>query len=178
MHALHPSLETPSHLTEKGFTAIELMVVVSIDAILAALAAPGLTPLFERSRVRSAADDLTFTIYYARSEAIKRGGSVTIEALGGWGDGGTVVHTRGGVATNLQTSPAASKVAMTQSSATSTLHADRWGMISETSGGAPTVGINFLLHLSGKSTTDASVIRLCIAGSGRVAQGKQGASCP
>lgn len=178
MHALRPSLETPSHLTQKGFTAIELMVVVSIVAILTALAAPSFTPLFERWRVRSAADELTSTIYYVRSEAIKRGGGLTIEALGGWGDGWRVVHTRGGVAANRQTSPAASKVAMTQSSATSTLYADRWGMISETSGGAPTVGMNLLLHPTGKSTTDASAIRLCIAGSGRVAQVKQGASCP
>lgn len=178
MHMLRPSLETPHNLTQNGFTAIELMVVVSIVAILAALATPSFTPLIERWRVRSAAEDLTSTIYYARSEAIKRGGGITVEALGEWGDGWRVVHTRGGMTTNLQTSPAAPKVTMTQSSAASTLYADRWGMISETSGGAPVIGMNFSLHPSGKSTTDTSAIRLCVGGSGRVAQIKQGASCP
>lgn len=88
MHMLRPSLETPHNLTQNGFTAIELMVVVSIVAILAALATPSFTPLIERWRVRSAAEDLTSTIYYARSEAIKRGGGITVEALGEWGMAG------------------------------------------------------------------------------------------
>ena len=62
----------------RGFTAIELMVVVAILAILAALAAPSFTPLIENWRVRQATGDLQSTLYYARSEAIKRGGGVVL----------------------------------------------------------------------------------------------------
>ena len=65
----------------RGFTAIELMVVVAIMAVLAALAAPSFTPLMEGWRVRQATEALQSTIFYARSEAIKRGGNVAIQKL-------------------------------------------------------------------------------------------------
>ena len=75
---------TPSYQARQfatGFTAIELMVVVSIVAILAALAAPSFSPLIENWRVRESAEQLQSTLYYARSEAIKRGGQVLIQKI-------------------------------------------------------------------------------------------------
>lgn len=77
----------------QGFTAIELMVVVSIVAILAAIAAPSFTPLIETWRVRAATEQLRSTLYYARSEAIKRGGRVVIQKLGNNGSCTTAVNT-------------------------------------------------------------------------------------
>ena len=68
-------------LKQHGFTLIELMVTVSILAVIAMIAAPSFTHLIERWRVRSAAEALQSTIYYARSEAIKRGGGITISAI-------------------------------------------------------------------------------------------------
>lgn len=65
-------------LSTRGFTTIELMVVVAILAVLAALAAPSLLPTMERWRVRQAAEELTASYAFARSEAIKRGGNVTL----------------------------------------------------------------------------------------------------
>ena len=161
----------------RGFTLLEVMVVVAIIAVLAALAGPSFIPVIERWRVRSAAEELTATFYYARSEAIKRGGGIAIDATGGWGQGWKVTHTQGGATTDLQVSPAPSKTAMVQNSNKDKLYVDRWGMLSETSGGAPTA-MNILLYPTGKSTTDSSAIRLCIAGGGRIAQMKQGAACP
>jgi type IV fimbrial biogenesis protein FimT len=163
-----------------GFTAIELMVVVSILGVLAALAGPSFTPLIERWRVRSAAEDLISTLYYARSEAIKAGGDITIDATGGWDKGWKVTHTQGGTTTERQVSPAPNKLTVVQSGSSSKvkLYADRWGMLSETKGGAPTAGLNFLIYPNGKTTTDISAIRLCVSTGGRIAQTKQGAACP
>lgn len=62
-----------------GFTAIEFLVTVAIVGVLAALAAPSFTPLIERWRVRQAVEAMTSTLYYARAEAIKRGGRVGIQ---------------------------------------------------------------------------------------------------
>jgi type IV fimbrial biogenesis protein FimT len=159
---------------QRGFTAIELMVTLAVLAVLAAIAAPSFTPLIERWRVRQATEDLQSTLYYARSEAIKRGGGVTIAAAaGGWADGWTVAGGGG----TLQQTAAPTKVTVTQSASKTTLYVDRWGMLSESSGGAPTA-MNILLYPAGKATTDVSAIRLCIAGGGRIAQVQHGAACP
>lgn len=167
----------PGGAASRGFTAIELMVVVAIVAVLAALAAPSFTPLIERWRVRDAAENLTSTLYYARSEAIKRGGGIAIDASGGWGQGWKVTHTQGAITTDLRASSAPTKVTMTQSNSKTIIYIDRWGMISEASGGAP-AAMNFPLYPAGKTATDANAIRLCVAGGGRIMQMKQGAACP
>jgi type IV fimbrial biogenesis protein FimT len=177
MHASHTLLGTLRPPRQRGFTAVELMVVVAIVAILAALAAPSFTPLIERWRVRSAAEDLTATLYYARSEAIKRGGGVAIDATAGWDQGWKVTHTEGGTTTDLQVSEAPRKVTMTQSGGVNMLYFDRWGMLSETSGGAPALGMSILLQPDGKTATDISAIRMCIVSGGRIEQKKHGEAC-
>ncbi len=61
-----------------GFTLIEVLVAVAIVAILGMLAAPNFTGLMARSNVRSISSDLGSDISYARAEAIRLGGSVSI----------------------------------------------------------------------------------------------------
>ena len=160
---------------QHGFTAIELMVVVAIVAVLAALAGPSFTPLIERWRVRDAAESLTSTLYYARSEAIKRGGGIAIDATGGWDQGWKVTHTENAITTDLKVNTAPPKIVATHSNGKFVLYVDRWGMLSETSGGPPSQ-VDLLLKPTGKLDTDFSAIRLCVVG-GRIAQKTKGDAC-
>jgi len=61
-----------------GFTLIELMITVSVAAILLSVAAPSFRDTVVRNRLTTATNEFMATINYARSEAIKSGKSVTI----------------------------------------------------------------------------------------------------
>lgn len=78
-------------LRMRGFTLVELMVVIAILAIGASLAMPEFSRMVAQNQVRSAAFDLYASIVKARSEAIARNGTVTLAAAtGGWAAGWTV----------------------------------------------------------------------------------------
>lgn len=55
----------------RGFTLVELMVVVAIVAILAVMAAPSYRDMIDRYRLRAATDDLVSVISNARVNAVK-----------------------------------------------------------------------------------------------------------
>jgi type IV fimbrial biogenesis protein FimT len=158
----------------RGFTIIELMVTVAVIAVLAAIAAPSFNPLIERWRVRQITEELQSTLYFARSEAIKRGGGITIDATGGWDQGWKVTHTQAG---DLQFFTAPSKVVLTQNNSKPKIFVDRWGMLSEINGGAATA-MNFLLYPTDKNDNDHNAIRLCVSSGGRILQKSAGAACP
>ena len=63
---------------QSGFTAIELMVVIAIVAILASLAVPSFQGLIASSTLTSTTNDLIATLARARSDAIRRGKRVTV----------------------------------------------------------------------------------------------------
>jgi type IV fimbrial biogenesis protein FimT len=65
----------------KGFSLIELMVVVGIMGIVMAIAVPGLKDLMAGQRVQSAAYDLMNSVIFARSEAGKRNATISIKAV-------------------------------------------------------------------------------------------------
>ena len=73
------------------------------------------TPLIERWRVRQATENLVSTIHFARSEAIKRGGGITIDATGGWNTGWKITHTENGTTTDLQVIAGPSNLTLVQS---------------------------------------------------------------
>jgi type IV fimbrial biogenesis protein FimT len=64
----------PSH----GFTLVELLVVVSITGILLMVAIPSLRAIVERNAVASNVNSFVGSVNQARSEAIKRSGTVTM----------------------------------------------------------------------------------------------------
>jgi type IV fimbrial biogenesis protein FimT len=62
----------------RGFTMIELMIVVALGAIVLALAAPSFTTTLAKKRMEGVASELGTDIQYARSEAVQRNASIRI----------------------------------------------------------------------------------------------------
>lgn len=61
-----------------GFTIIEIMIVVAIAAILATVAVPSYISLMDDNKTGSVADELSQSLFLARSAAIKAGAPVII----------------------------------------------------------------------------------------------------
>lgn len=69
---------TSKPIEQLGFTLIELMVVIALVAILAALAVPSWTQVKTRNAVRTAVNDYILSMQFARSEAVRINSPVTI----------------------------------------------------------------------------------------------------
>lgn len=84
-----------------GFTAVELMTVLAILAIVAVTMGPQLRPLIGLVQLRMASYDLTSDLLLARSEALKRTAAVRVAPRSGtaWTSGWSV--TTSGVDTPL-----------------------------------------------------------------------------
>lgn len=81
---------------QRGVTLIELLVTMSILAILLAIAGPSFVAMIQDNRRATRINDLVTALNYARSEAIKRGDEVSVcrsasgtgcAAAGGWEQG-------------------------------------------------------------------------------------------
>ncbi|CAN7317178.1 hypothetical protein ASF16_02990 [Acidovorax sp. Leaf78] len=178
------------------------MVVVSILAILTALALPSFRPLMERWRVREAAENLQSTIYFARSEAIKRSGSVIIEkspnsgpcttatANNQWGCGWNVFFDADGngtqgacIAANnpnectLQVVAAPTRISINLPGNSGKISVDRWGMLSHTGGANAPTAMFFDLMPQGKTLADSNAARICVSSGGRITRKMGNEAC-
>jgi type IV fimbrial biogenesis protein FimT len=85
------TISSPSRFAPGGFTLVELLVTISIAAILLTLAVPSFSTLILNQQVRVSAGDLQTSLFYARSEAIKRAADVSVVPAGGdWKNGWSV----------------------------------------------------------------------------------------
>lgn len=166
---------------QRGFTMIETMVVVAIMATLMTLAAPSLTPIVEGWRVRQAAEGLLSTMYFARSEAVKRNGNVIIRkepstdtsactaGTGNtdWGSGWFVfvdADSNGvldGGEEVLQRFASPTNVSVTRTGGGNCIEINRWGLVN---GVLPSFG----MKPYGKAETETSVRGICMSSGGRI----------
>lgn len=163
-----------------GFAVIELLVAIVIVGVLSAIAAPNLRPLIESWRVRQATEQLQSTLYYARSEAIKRGGNVVIQKIANntngcttasgnrdWDCGWTVCEDTNGNGTCnvnepvLQRVDAPSNVQITRTGGAASIKFNRWGFVDGT-------WLGFSLVPLDKPTTHPGARGLCMSSGGRI----------
>lgn len=72
-------MNLPHAHSDHGFTLIELMVTISVLAILLALAVPSFVDFAERSALRGVADNIVGVIANAKEDAIKRDSLVRVD---------------------------------------------------------------------------------------------------
>jgi type IV fimbrial biogenesis protein FimT len=78
--------------TRRGFTLIEMMVTVSIAAIMLGIGVPAFRDFIAGQKVKTTSQDLMTALVIARSEAIKRNANVTMAPVTAdtWVSGWTV----------------------------------------------------------------------------------------
>jgi type IV fimbrial biogenesis protein FimT len=63
---------------QRGFTLLELMLVVTIAGLLLGFGVPAMADYFRNARLTAAANDVMHALHFTRSEAIKRRQRVTL----------------------------------------------------------------------------------------------------
>lgn len=164
----------------KGFSAIELMTALTAIAIISALAIPSFSIFIEKLRVEGTAKELQATLYFARSEAIKRGGQVAIQKIinntgdcktaitnRDWDCGWIVCHDTNdnGVCNTseptLQRVGTLAKVHVSRTGGSYSIKFNRWGLVD----GA---WLGFSIVPQNKSITHPGARGVCMSSGGRI----------
>jgi type IV fimbrial biogenesis protein FimT len=83
---------------ERGFNMTELVVTMSVAAILATIAVPSFNGIIANQRAKTLSSALYATLAKARSSALTLNGNVTLQAkAGGWASGWQILDPNGNV---------------------------------------------------------------------------------
>lgn len=183
-----PTIKRTNRLRQTGLTLVELMTTLAILAVLAAIAAPSFTSLFERWRTSQAISAFESTLAFARSEAIRRGGGISIirsttedcggQASNAWQCGWTVsLDSNADGTADANTAPLQIVEALRSTTATASGNAgfiavDRWGALRLNN-----TSTNFSLQVMPKGKNISQGSTLCIYPGGRLQQTKGSTSC-
>lgn len=82
---------------QRGFTLVELLMTLVIAGVLVSVAVPSFTSVIQNNRAAANANEFLTALAIARSEAVKRGRTVTMTAdtATEWADGWTITISDG-----------------------------------------------------------------------------------
>jgi type IV fimbrial biogenesis protein FimT len=107
----------PDGFRASGFTLIEMIVTISVVAVLAAFAGPSMTTTMAHHRIDDAASDLCAVLFKARADALMLNSDISVLPMAGdWAAGWRIPHPVNG-GKYLQVHEAAQAVAITLSGA-------------------------------------------------------------
>lgn len=106
----------------RGFTLIELMVTVTILAIMMGIGIPSFRTFLANQRIKSASTELMASVLISRSEAIKRNATVNLTPLNSttWAGGWTVTTVQGTTTIDVHRQQSLDGVTITQKNASNT----------------------------------------------------------
>lgn len=149
----------------RGFSLVELMITLTVMMIVLGLAVPSFQTLFENNRTTTQANELVAAMNLARSEAIRIGANVSVEANAGGFQNGWCVHIGAGCGTpaELRTFPAMNQITI-DSLGENVITFDGRGVKT-----LPAAQVNFTLSPAGCPTGDFNRARaININNTGRV----------
>ncbi len=161
-------MRTEANSLQSGFTLIELMIVITLFAVLASFAIPSYQQMIQNTMIRTATDSIVAGFQIARAEAVKRNARVQFDFRTGSAWTVCLQPAGGGVCpagTNIQ-----SRSSSDGSSANVTITASNGGpyvfngfgvMIAPTA--ALTIGVN-----SNAGTTSNRNLRIVVGAGGAV----------
>lgn len=144
---------------QKGFTLIELMVVVVVLAILMSIAAPSYRAFIANTQIRNTAESVRNGLQLARSEAVKRNQSVkfTLSSDTSWTVGCVTANASCPAAIQTKTPKEGSASTIKLTIATSnSINFTNLGMIDPAGGTLTQVDVDNT-SIPASSTTDLSV---------------------
>lgn len=182
------SVQTSWHAL--GFTAIELLIVITILAVLTAMAVPSFGPMIERWRTNQAVNNITSTIYVARSEAIKRGGRVSVRKIANGTDGctfapniaewscGWIIFVDTDEDGNLdageeilQSFPMPTSVDISNKNSAASFRFDRWGRANDMN------AASFAIVPRAGGVASPAATAVCVSSGGRIRVVKESVTC-